>query len=326
MGYGKGGEIWICLTCFEGVLDGRLYRKLFGGGKDPEGPHPLIQWLNYLMPETRSLPECPGMFTLTSPQRHTVYLWIAVHLHVFYICENPNVKKLLDTRIYIEKAFPNDVFLALDGNEALYLDEATRDFRGYASDGKVAELRWSQVLNTRLSDSLAMSDKLVEFLFTETMDENSMKLGLEQQRPHMSGRSSDEEEEEEEGKGEGGDQNKDQDESTTASVVSNAGTNPLLTAEPLATPPNRGTKRNWEEEPIFGSVWSKTEKKSGHEPMDNEQGSQCTDHEGEEERKRRAELAWQTHMKSVYFFDIFDRKNRWLQIRRYEQDGDVRMV
>lgn len=173
MGQGKGGEIWICLTCYEGVLDDKLYRKLFGDGTDPAGLHQLIQWLNFIVPETRSLPEFPGTFTLTSPQRHTVYLWVAVHQWVVYLCENPEVKKLLDNGVYVEKAFPSDLFPALNYNEALYLDTETRDFRAYTPNGNTAELRWVQVLNTKLSDSLAMSDQLVEFFESETVDVSS---------------------------------------------------------------------------------------------------------------------------------------------------------
>lgn len=112
MGYGKGGEIWIYVTCYEGILDGRLYRKILGDGEDPTGLHPLIQWLNFIVLETRSLPGFPGMFTLTSPQRYTVNQWIAVHRRLVYLYENPNVKKLLDDGVYVEKVFPGDVFPA----------------------------------------------------------------------------------------------------------------------------------------------------------------------------------------------------------------------
>ena len=111
-GYGKGGEIWICVTCYEGILDGRLYRKIFGDGEDPTGFHPLIQWLNFTVLETRSLSGFPDMFTLTSPQRYTVNLWIGFHRRLVYLYENPNVKKLLDDGVYVEKAFPGDVFPA----------------------------------------------------------------------------------------------------------------------------------------------------------------------------------------------------------------------
>ena len=173
MGHGKGGEIWICLTCYEGLLDDKLYRYVFGDGKDPAGLHQLIEWLNFIMPEIRSLPGFPGMITLTSSETHTIYLWVAVHRWVVYLCENPDVKKLLDDGIYVEKAFASDLYPALNGNEALYLDTQTRDFKGYASNGKPAELRWDQVLCTKLSDSLAMSNQLVEILESEAVDVSS---------------------------------------------------------------------------------------------------------------------------------------------------------
>lgn len=82
MGHGKGGEVWICLTCYEGVLDDKLYQNVFGGGSKQTGPPILIEWLNVIVPETRSLPEFPGAFTLTFPQRHTVFLWVAVHRYL----------------------------------------------------------------------------------------------------------------------------------------------------------------------------------------------------------------------------------------------------
>ena len=44
MGYGKGGEIWICVSCYEGVLDDKLYKRLLGNETEQAGPHPLIQW------------------------------------------------------------------------------------------------------------------------------------------------------------------------------------------------------------------------------------------------------------------------------------------
>ena len=46
MGCGKGGEIWICLTCYEGLLDDKLYRNVFGDEKGPAGLHQLIERLN----------------------------------------------------------------------------------------------------------------------------------------------------------------------------------------------------------------------------------------------------------------------------------------
>lgn len=149
MGHGKGGDIWICLTCYEGLLDDKRYRNVFGDGKDPAGLHQLIEWLNFIMPEIRSLPGFPGMVSLTSSETHTIYLCVAVHRWVVYLSENPDVKKLLDDGVYVEKVLAKDLFPALNGNEALYLDAQTRDFKGYASNGKPAELRWDQVLCTK---------------------------------------------------------------------------------------------------------------------------------------------------------------------------------
>ena len=157
----------MCVTCYEGLLDGRLYRIAHGDGIErPKLPR-LIEWLHFIVPEIRSLPGSPDVLTLSSPQRHTVYLWVAVHHWVVYLCENPSVKQLLDDGVYVEKAFPRDLFPALNSGEALYLDVQSRDFRGYASNGKLAELAWNQVLEEKLSDSLRMSDELVHLLETE---------------------------------------------------------------------------------------------------------------------------------------------------------------
>ena len=96
-----------------------------------------------------------------------MYLWVAVYLWFVYLCENLDVKKLLDDGVYVEKAFPRDLFPALNSSEALYLDAGTRDCRDYSPCGQPAELNWSQVLEEKLSDSLKLSDELVEFLENE---------------------------------------------------------------------------------------------------------------------------------------------------------------
>lgn len=63
-------------------------------------------------------------------------------------------------------------------DEALYIDEETRDSMGYAPNGKCAQLRWGQVLNTRLSDTLAMSDELVNSVKSEAVDVSSDESSL----------------------------------------------------------------------------------------------------------------------------------------------------
>lgn len=198
MGHGKGGEVWICLTCYEGVLNDKLYQNLFGGGLKQTGPPILIEWLNVIVPETRPLLDFPDAFTLTSPQRHTVYLWVAVHRWLVYLCEHQNVKRLLDDGVYVEKAFPSDLFPALNHAEALYLDAETRDFQGRAPSGQAAELKWDQVLNKALSSSLAMSDELVEFLENEAVAgelEGPEEKGFEEDDSNQSDEGSESEDE-----------------------------------------------------------------------------------------------------------------------------------
>lgn len=341
MGYGKGGEIWICLSCFEGVLDGSLYRRLFGDGTatDPTRLHPLIQWLNYIVPETRSVPAFPGAFTLNSPQRHTVYLWIAVHQRIVYLCENPNVKNLLKDGVYVEKAFPSDVFPGLNGAKTLYPDEATRDFRGYTSNGKIAELKWDQVLERKLSDSLAMSDELVEFLESEMVDVSPDQLGPREEGSHDSDSGSYEEDDEEEedveeedveeerqDEQDNGEEDRDEDEDgdeedeaddgddqhkrTQNGDPNNADTNSLLTAESrsisrnptlaAAEAPPRGLKRKRDEGPGGDPGGSSTETTHGHIPTSDDQGTQARGREGEGARRKRAKLAWQGYLKSFH--------------------------
>lgn len=171
MGQGKGGEEWMCITCYEGLLDNRLYsiHKV----ERPKLPR-LLTWLDYIVPEIRSLPNFPSMITLTSPQRHTVYLWIAVHRWIVYLCKNPKVKEELDKEVYVEKAFRGSgLFPALNSGKALYLDVATRDYKGCAPSGSLAELNWSQVLEQNLSEFLALSDDLVELREREALGTSS---------------------------------------------------------------------------------------------------------------------------------------------------------
>ena len=320
------------MTCYEGILDGRLYRKLFGDGEDPTGLHPLIQWLNFIVPEIRSLPEFPGMFTLSSPQRHTVYLWVAVHRRLVYLCENPDVKRLLDDGVYAEKAFPSDVSPALNGDEALYIDEETRDFKGYAPNGKCAELRWGQVLNTRLSDSLAMSDELVESLESEAAGVSSDESDFEQEgsrqrdsdgdnnddddedeeveegREQENEEQQEEQEEEQEKRQEEGQEEKEQEEgqdrSTDDNVFNNAGTKPPITTEttPSAAlePSTGGRKRDREGGRIAEPVVSSTANNGIDDPTHADEGTQFTDSEGEGARRKRAALAWKWYLKSHY--------------------------
>ena len=127
------------------------------------------------------------MITLTSPHRHTVYLRVAVHRWIVYLCENPKVREELDKGVYVETAFPSVGFPALNSGKALYLDAATRDYKGYAPGGSLAELHWSEVLEKNLSESLALSDDLVAFWEREALgtsseeSEGSLKENFDEQ-------------------------------------------------------------------------------------------------------------------------------------------------
>ena len=77
-------------------------------------------------------------------------------------------------------------------DEALYINEETRDSMGYAPNGKCAQLRWRQVLNTRLSDTLSMSDELVNSLKSEAVDVSSDESKLEQEGSRQRDSDSDE--------------------------------------------------------------------------------------------------------------------------------------
>ena len=307
MGHGKGGEIWICLTCYEGLLDDKLYRNVFGDGEDPAGLHQLIEWLNFIMPEIRSLPGFPGMITLTSSETHTIYLWVAVHRWVVYLCENPNVKKLLDDGVYVEKAFASDLFPALNGNEALYLDAQTRDFKGYASNGKPAELRWDQVLCTKLSDSLAMCNQLVEILESEAVDVSSDEsegpqggsLGGEESHQSDSGEveeshQSDSGEDEESHNDDSGD---DEEDDSLSKTMATAPEKEQVT-QAAARSNNRhldssATKFGPDTTPYSNSRG----RKRGREGQEIEED---TDSESEERSSKRAKLAWKIYLRSPH--------------------------
>ena len=77
-------------------------------------------------------------------------------------------------------------------DEALYIDEETRDSMGCAPNGKCAQLRWGQVLNTRPSDTLAMSDELMNSLESEAVDVSSDESKLEQEGSRQRDSDSDE--------------------------------------------------------------------------------------------------------------------------------------
>lgn len=336
MGHGKGGEVWICVTCFEGVLDDKLYRSLLGDKTPPPSLHQLIQWLNFIVPETRSLPGFPGLITLTSPQRHTVQLWVAVHRWIVYLCENPTVKKLLNGGVYVGKAFPSDLFPALNGSEALYLNVETRDFKGYTPNNKIAELKWDQVLCTTLSNSLAMSDQLVEFLVEEPVDvsyqeSEGLQRSFDGEDSLQSGSGDDEEDDLDDKEGDIDDENDDTDDEednnseneeedaeedgeTVGAIldagVKDRGTGSLIVNDPSAKPLSvaETTYTSPSTPPAAASEPAAHGRKRDHEghslleptAANSPQVDHDTDSEGEERRSKRAKLAWKGYIGSPH--------------------------
>ena len=86
---------------------------------------------------------------------------------------NTDVKKLLEEGVYVERAFPKDLFPALTG-QALYRDAETRGYRGRAFNGSYAELHWSQVSLRKLSEAMKMSDELVKAVEKEEVEEDKV--------------------------------------------------------------------------------------------------------------------------------------------------------
>lgn len=202
-------------------------------------------------------------------------------------------------------------------DEALYINEETRDSMGYAPNRKCAQLRWGQVLNTRLSDTLAMSDELVNSLKSEAVDVSSDESKLEQegsrqrdsdsderQRDSVGDNDDDEEEgEEEEEKQEDEEQEEEeqeerQDRRTGDNVLNNAEEKPPVTVEPTSTTPSaalepstRGRKRDREWKPVVEPAVSITAKTEIDDPTQDDGGTQSTDSDGEGARRKRAKLA-----------------------------------
>ncbi|CAD6581328.1 MAG: hypothetical protein ASARMPRED_000584 [Alectoria sarmentosa] len=104
MGCGKGGEIWICLTCYEGLLDDKLYRNVFGDEKvneqrlrrclknivdtwqreDPQAVflpgQPIFEIAYWILGDQRVIPNRAGKFTLRSFKIYGIELWKARRL------------------------------------------------------------------------------------------------------------------------------------------------------------------------------------------------------------------------------------------------------
>ena len=162
VGRGADGQYWLCLRDLELLYEGH-FERLTGNAKTPlTHLYENVHFIESLYPETRSNSSLPGVLNLRSAQRHTVYLWIAVHRYVLYLADPANaaVKKLLDQGVACEKAFPGDVYPALTG-QALYRSTEVLEYRGRASNGHIAELTWAQVVSRDLSEALAMSEELV---------------------------------------------------------------------------------------------------------------------------------------------------------------------
>ena len=171
VGRGADGQTWLCLKDLELIYEG-YFERLSGHVNRSLTPlHTFPHIVESLHPETRSIPSLPGVLTLSSPQRHTMYLWIGVHRWILYLADpvNAAVKKLLEDGVYAEKGFPKDQFPALTG-EALYRDAESRDYRGTASNGRLAELNWSQVRLTKLSEAMELSEELVRMVETEELE------------------------------------------------------------------------------------------------------------------------------------------------------------
>ncbi|KAM0794517.1 hypothetical protein BDR22DRAFT_826887 [Usnea florida] len=162
VGRGTDGQYWLCLRDLELLYEGRFERMTGLVNTPLTHIYQNVEFIESLYPEARSNSTFPGILNLSSAQKHTVYLWIAVHRYILYLADpaNAGVKKLLDEGVACEKAFPRDVYPALTG-QALYRSTEALEYRGRASNGKFAELTWAQVLSRDLSEALVMSEELV---------------------------------------------------------------------------------------------------------------------------------------------------------------------
>lgn len=100
---------------------------------------------------------------MTSSEKHTLELWIAVHRRAAWVYdpEKSAARKLLDEGVDFRTVFPSD-FFPDDSGQAVYRDVASLNFRGYVPNAVVAELTWDQVLGKKLSESLELRNQLVE--------------------------------------------------------------------------------------------------------------------------------------------------------------------
>ena len=110
-GRGIDGQYWLCLRDLELYYKGR-FERITGLVNTPlTHLYENVEFIESLYPEARSNSTFPGILNLSSAQKHTVYLRIAVHRYILDLADpaNAGVKKLLDQEVACEKAFPGDV-------------------------------------------------------------------------------------------------------------------------------------------------------------------------------------------------------------------------
>lgn len=139
------------------------------------------------------IPERPGAYKLNSAQIYGFNLRVALDRHHAYVDDSGNKTELdrLNNGHQPYTLFPPGYFPHATA-PGLYLDAATRDLRGYASNGRLAEIPWRRVQYEKLSTTLALVDKhhaLIEALgpmsFRERVDaqQSSQTASL---KPHAS--------------------------------------------------------------------------------------------------------------------------------------------
>lgn len=80
----------MCLVDLELLHEGH-FERLAGAHDRPLTPLSSFTYIiESLYPETRSIPSLPAVLTLSTPQRHTVYLWAGVHRWILYLADPVN--------------------------------------------------------------------------------------------------------------------------------------------------------------------------------------------------------------------------------------------
>ena len=160
VGIEKKGEQWYDLDCMEELWEEKVRRLTLQDTTPLPVIHPLTQIVKFIIPERRIIKKYPQAYALSSPLEYALNLWRAVYHWQCFVNDpdNQDMLRRLNGDVYPYENFPEGVYKARVG-EALYFDLGMWEARGFARNGRFAELRWDEVRNRSLSAVMSMALK-----------------------------------------------------------------------------------------------------------------------------------------------------------------------